>query len=253
MIGVARAVGSDLASWDHTFPLWNTAFPTPDSTQAVAAESPHAFWRDGRWWLFWTAHNDSIWAESSFYGPVDTVAAGGRWTRPQKLGSLVPPEQTNWFDNWHASEYLRVDCGSYSPEYLGAFSDQRVGIEYTKMLPPPDTTMSFAMSCDTMTAAVANSGRVVKTPRLSLGGVNPARSQVRLRVDLPARMYVYVAVYDVQGRRVRTLLDGDLPAGATRAVWDGRDRTGAAVGSGVYFARLTTAASRQVVRVLLIR
>ena len=48
----------------------------------------------------------------------------------------------------------------------------------------------------------------------------------------------HLAVYDVQGRLVRTLHDGALPAGPNRFVFDGCDDAGGNLGSGVYFAWL---------------
>lgn len=47
-----------------------------------------------------------------------------------------------------------------------------------------------------------------------------------------------LVVYDVTGRRVRTLVDGPSAPGHQTAVWDGRDDSGAAVSSGVYLYRL---------------
>jgi len=51
---------------------------------------------------------------------------------------------------------------------------------------------------------------------------------------------VTLAVYDVAGARVRTLIDGTRTAGRHGEVWDGRDSNGQLVGSGVYFYRLRT-------------
>jgi flagellar hook assembly protein FlgD len=42
----------------------------------------------------------------------------------------------------------------------------------------------------------------------------------------------------VTGSVVAVLADGAYPAGATTLVWDGRNRTGSAAASGVYFVRL---------------
>ena len=44
-------------------------------------------------------------------------------------------------------------------------------------------------------------------------------------------------VYDVQGRLVRTLVDGNLAAGRHELRWNGVDDTGRAVPSGVYVVR----------------
>jgi flagellar hook assembly protein FlgD len=60
-----------------------------------------------------------------------------------------------------------------------------------------------------------------------------------------------VAVFDVDGRRVRTLVDATLGAGPHEARWDGADASGRAVGAGVYFVRLAAAGqavSRRLVR-----
>jgi len=62
-----------------------------------------------------------------------------------------------------------------------------------------------------------------------------------------------VAVHDVTGRRVRTLLDAELPAGRRTVWWDGEDASGSPCPSGIYFIRLR-AADRQVTgRIALIR
>ena len=48
-------------------------------------------------------------------------------------------------------------------------------------------------------------------------------------------------VYDVSGRRIRTLWDGYADAGAGTVQWHGRDDDGSATASGIYFLRLETA------------
>ena len=53
----------------------------------------------------------------------------------------------------------------------------------------------------------------------------------------PARL----ELFDAGGRRVRTLLAGDLAAGDHEATWDGRDDRGRAVAAGAYVARLAGA------------
>lgn len=50
----------------------------------------------------------------------------------------------------------------------------------------------------------------------------------------PARL----AVFDVQGRLVRGLLDGETSAGERVMTWDGRDDGGSPVASGLYLVRL---------------
>ncbi|MBN2170079.1 MAG: T9SS type A sorting domain-containing protein [Candidatus Krumholzibacteriota bacterium] len=68
---------------------------------------------------------------------------------------------------------------------------------------------------------------------------NPFNPKAAIRFDLPAAGPAELAVYDVRGRRVRTLFQGELVAGTHEATWDGRDDGGRALASGIYFARVT--------------
>lgn len=52
---------------------------------------------------------------------------------------------------------------------------------------------------------------------------------------------------------MRVLLNGHTRAGRTAVEWDGRNESGARVGSGIYFAGLSGAGMRRVVRVPVVR
>ena len=91
----------------------------------------------------------------------------------------------------------------------------------------------------------------VTTVRLLPATPNPFRDGTSLIVELPAPADATVRVYDAGGRVVRVLLDGPAVQGRTEVRWDGTDESGAAVGSGLYFARLD-AAGRAVHRKLVL-
>jgi alpha-amylase len=81
---------------------------------------------------------------------------------------------------------------------------------------------------------------------------NPARGDVAFRFDLARdAARAELAVFDVRGRRVRTLLAGALPAGRHAAQWDGRDDAGRAAPAGLYFARVSAGAASATRRVVL--
>lgn len=84
-------------------------------------------------------------------------------------------------------------------------------------LPPPTATVLFAPSPNPVTAL-----------------------RTTLRFDLARPGRASVALYDVRGRRVATLVDGALPAGRHVAPWNGRETTGRPAANGVYFAELRT-------------
>jgi hypothetical protein len=77
---------------------------------------------------------------------------------------------------------------------------------------------------------------------------NPTRGTTDLAVTLDAPQAVRLAVYDLLGREVAVLLDGDLPAGTQRATFDA-----AGLPAGLYVARLQTAAGTVAQRVTVAR
>ena len=64
---------------------------------------------------------------------------------------------------------------------------------------------------------------------------------------------VSVEVFDIRGRRVRILQQGDLPSGSHRVTWEGDDDRGSQVASGVYFLRLSTPTTQVDRRAVLVR
>jgi hypothetical protein len=69
---------------------------------------------------------------------------------------------------------------------------------------------------------------------------NPFRGDTEIRFELPRAGVVDLAVFDVGGRRVASLLSGSLGSGRHAATWNGRGVDGSPAASGVYFVRLTT-------------
>ncbi|GAB5521334.1 MAG: hypothetical protein RhofKO_35850 [Rhodothermales bacterium] len=68
---------------------------------------------------------------------------------------------------------------------------------------------------------------------------NPFGDRTTFEVTLREAATLRLEVFDVQGRRVRTLLTGPFEAGQQTTQWDGRDQNGARVASGTYLGRLT--------------
>ncbi len=82
---------------------------------------------------------------------------------------------------------------------------------------------------------------------------NPFNPQTSISFALSSAGEVRLAVFDVQGRKVTTLVDGRRSAGEYSTAWDGTDDMGAAVASGVYFARLEKDGDSSIRRMILIR
>ncbi len=67
---------------------------------------------------------------------------------------------------------------------------------------------------------------------------NPFFSSTQIRFEIPERMKVELAVYDVTGRVVARLVDDVVEPDRHVYVWDGRNDSGNDVASGIYFMRL---------------
>jgi hypothetical protein len=93
------------------------------------------------------------------------------------------------------------------------------------------------------------------TPRLTIGPAipNPASADSRVEFTLSQAQHVDLAVYDVAGRRVRSLDATVRAAGEHVASWDGRDDHGREVASGVYFYGLRSAGQLVTSRIVRIR
>ena len=85
----------------------------------------------------------------------------------------------------------------------------------------------------------------VVVPTLHAARPSPSRASVWIPFTLPASSpRVRLAIHDLAGRLVRTLLDGPVPAGSREVRWDGRDGDGHVASAGIYFCRLEVQGSR---------
>ncbi|MFC1512281.1 FlgD immunoglobulin-like domain containing protein, partial [Candidatus Latescibacterota bacterium] len=69
---------------------------------------------------------------------------------------------------------------------------------------------------------------------------NPFNPSTTISFTLPDGGYTELAVYNMAGQRIRTLVAGELTAGVCEVVWDGRDDSGNPVSSGIFVSRLDT-------------
>jgi hypothetical protein len=69
---------------------------------------------------------------------------------------------------------------------------------------------------------------------------NPFNSTTNIGFALPTSAHVELAIYDMLGRRVKTLADEPFEAGHHNLSWDGTSDTGQIASSGVYFYRMKT-------------
>ena len=82
---------------------------------------------------------------------------------------------------------------------------------------------------------------------------NPFGAGTWIEYALPSDQWVEASVFNVQGRRVRTLASGPQAAGKRRLYWDGRNDRGADPGAGVYFLRTRVGSALHTYRIVMRR
>ncbi len=69
---------------------------------------------------------------------------------------------------------------------------------------------------------------------------NPFNLSTVIRLSLPQAEHSRLVIYNLNGRIIRTLLNGTLSAGKHTFHWDGKNEQGKTVGSGIYVASFET-------------
>jgi len=104
-----------------------------------------------------------------------------------------------------------------------------------------------------VTSIDQQSGIVVRNPNLHENYPNPFNPTTTLTFELPRQMNIKLIVYDVLGRRVRTLINGPAKPGVHAVMWNATNDHGFPVSSGVYFYRLTTDNYDKTMKMVLMR
>ena len=82
---------------------------------------------------------------------------------------------------------------------------------------------------------------------------NPFNPETTLKFSLSKGSDVSLEIYNMKGQRVRQLTNHFYSAGTHTLVWDGKDDNGSALGSGIYFSRLTSAAVSKTQKMVLMK
>ena len=153
---------------------------------------------------------------------------------------------------------LHNRTGSSSDDILGIYGDTLVPdgpgvlLDFTGENPAGDWTLFISDNVGSDTGTLNSWGLILVLPdpntavddatplvtRLLGNTPNPFNPRTVIAFDLSRATAPRLSVFDLRGREVRRLLDGQtLTAGRHQVVWDGRDGTGRALASGLYLYR----------------
>ncbi len=89
--------------------------------------------------------------------------------------------------------------------------------------------------------------------RLSQNYPNPFNPVTTIAFDLPKTGTVRIVIYDLLGRALKTLVEGERAAGSYSIHWDGRSDDNRPAAAGIYFCRLESGGEARVIKLTLIK
>lgn len=82
---------------------------------------------------------------------------------------------------------------------------------------------------------------------------NPFNPNTTIKFAVPTTQFITINVYDLLGRKVKTLVNGVYEPGEYKVVWDGTDDFGKPVSSGIYLYQLRAGQNILVKKMLLVK
>ena len=99
-----------------------------------------------------------------------------------------------------------------------------------------------------------NNGNVLPTEfALHQNYPNPFNPDTRIRYDLPEESLVRIMIYDMLGRKIKTLVERNETPGHKSVVWDGSNDYGKQVSAGVYLFHIESSGFKQTKKMILLK
>jgi spore coat protein A len=194
-----------------------------------------------------------------------TVGLGFRMENTKKVGKSKGPDdfEAGWKDTavMYPGEVTRIIARFDRPGryvyhcHILSHEDHEMMRPYHVGPWDAETDMPYECHDHSMQAAAGDAFMLEHPSKgLSLDALpNPFNPLTEISFAMPADGHVHLVVYDVRGRVVDVLAEGDYAKGDYKFVWDGQDQRGQQVASGTYFARLETSVGSLVKKIALLK
>ena len=141
-------------------------------------------------------------------------------------------------ENWTATSYLAIDEGPI----IVMIENFRTQLLWNKFMANPEIQPmldAIGFIPDSTTGVQTQSD--LSTIDFTLNGnyPNPFNPTTTISFNVPAIQEINVTIYDVLGREVKTLFNGEVKPGTINLTWDGKSNQNVSVGSGVYIYKVT--------------
>jgi flagellar hook assembly protein FlgD len=114
-------------------------------------------------------------------------------------------------------------------------------------------SMTVNAAVNQLVLKVTGAGALPKEFALGANYPNPFNPSTKFQIALPADAYVEVAVFDILGRKVATLVNDVVPAGYQTIEWNGVTDERAPAMTGVYFVRMVSGTFNKIQKIMLMK
>lgn len=208
-----KAYNNGTGSWNHEI-IDNSAY-----TSGIDWETASCV-RDDKLYLFYRKQISSTEASAEILMKVWSQTTQS-WSSSQTV-SIHPNNTAN---RWPNTVMNVPDGADYIPVFW--YSDLGVNdyqVYFTRISVNP-TGIEDDRIDDRIPSAFA----------LNQNQPNPFNPYTTIEYTVPVRSRISMVIYDVLGRKVKTLIETTKAAGNYSAAWSGKDEAGREVGSGIYF------------------
>ena len=153
--------------------------------------------------------------------------------------------KTSFFGGYN--DTVEIKIGAYST-YDGFDDDESAYISYGVNL-----ENLAIMSINTGVVMFADNDVLPAVFRLHQNYPNPFNPETMIQFDVPHRVDLTLSVYDLLGRRVKTLVKDNLDIGSYSIKWNGSSDAGEMLPSGMYFYELHSSKFHSVKKLILVK
>ena len=170
---------------------------------------------------------------------------GETWSEPIKLNSIESPELEGQIpvytyigdeiedlgDGWGRIHIMYFDDNSYGSSIQGNGNTDGGTLMYASM----DIDYGPLATDEEIVDVTNNEIKISNQPNPFNPGIH---TQSTIKYAIPSNGHVEVAIHNIKGQKVKTLVNENQTKGAQSVNWNGRDNAGNKVASGVYFYKV---------------
>ncbi len=154
---------------------------------------------------------------------------------------------------WNGGIYYHVGTTKGSWQQLGLVGFDISSVYFNGSKLYAGTSNGKVYVNDKPTSVSDNNNNIVTTYSLEQNYPNPFNPTTIIKFSVAEQTNVKLSIFDVLGKKVATLVDTEMQAGAYSLVWNATDNFGKKVASGIYFYSIETGKFTKTMKMLLLK